>query len=158
MQPLDTQSNQANGGNELVGELLSTIFPIMDALRNGMRSQRPADLTEPQFRTMGFLCHNEGISLSGMAEEFGLTLPTVSKMVDGLVKRELVLREENPRDRRRVTLRLTEKGRSVFEAAKRNTNARLAEMLGTLTPDERAMIVSTLQIMRRVFAPVKEIG
>lgn len=152
------QSNSAAGENEIVGELLSTVFQVKRIFVREMHNQRPADLSEPQFRTVGFLARHEGASLSQVANHLDLALPTASKIVDGLVKRELVVREEDLNDRRRVVLRVTDLGKSAFKTARRHTNARLAEMLGALTPDERAMIVSTLQIMRRVFAPEKEIG
>lgn len=156
MKPLGKQSKTSTGESELVGELLSTIFPILRAFRREMRRQRP-DLSEPQFRTMGFLYYRKGASLSDVASHLGLTLPTMSKMVDGLVKRELVAREGDPNDRRRVILRMTDPGKSAFETAKRQTNARLAEMLKTLTPDEQAAIVSALRIIRPVFLVNKEI-
>lgn len=136
--------------------MLSTVFPILRAFRREMRRQRP-DLSEPQFRTMGFLYYRKGASLSDVASHLGLTLPTMSKMVDGLVKREFVAREEDPNDRRRVILRMTDPGKSAFETAKRQTSARLAEMLKTLTPDEQAAIVSALRLIRPVFVVNKEI-
>ena len=156
MKPLDRRSNQAPDENECAAEVLATVFPIMLTLRNGMRSQRPADLTEPQFRAMGFLSHHEGVSLSDMADDFGLTLPTVSKMVDGLVKRGFLSRQEDPDDRRRVTLRLTDNGKSVFDTAKRNSDALLADLLKTLSHDEQEQVVCAMRILRRVFAVERE--
>ena len=56
------------------------------------------------------LNRNQGASLSEVAEHVGLTLPSVSKMVDGLVTRGLLTRATDPGDRRRLTLSLTPAG------------------------------------------------
>ena len=131
-----------------------TIVPlVMRIIRGEMRSGRPADLSVPQFRTMAFLRRHEGASLSDVAGHLGLTLPTLSKMIDGLVKREFVMRESAPDDRRRVTLVLTRQGQAAFDAARRETRVRLAEKLKAFSPSERKEIVRALKLLREAFAP-----
>ena len=51
--------------------------------------------------------------LKPFAESLGLSLPSVSRAVDGLVKRGLVARAEDPADRRQRLLTLTEEGRAL---------------------------------------------
>src|SRR6266536_982420 len=97
--------------NECAGELLEVVPLIMRYIRIEMRRSRGSDLTVPQFRTLAFLTTNEGASLSSLADHIGLTLPSASKLVDGLVERKLVQRKTCPDDRRRMTLLLTGSGR-----------------------------------------------
>src|SRR5437899_764488 len=104
-------------------ELLDVAPAIVRAFRAEMRSHRLAELSVPQFRTMGYLNRHPGASLSAVADHIGLTLPTMSKLVDGLVARKFATRETHARDRRRVTLALTPRGRSTWQSARASTQA-----------------------------------
>ena len=87
---------------------------VMRTIRKEMRSHRESDLSVPQFRVMIYLNRNKGASLSDVADHLGLTLPAMSKMVGGLVDRNLVSRQINTGDRRYVILAPTELGRTLM--------------------------------------------
>ena len=117
-----------------------------------MHSRRPEGLSVPQFRALGFLYRRGGASLSDVSERMGLALPTTSRMMDTLVKRGFVARETSASDRRCVVLSLTGQGRSAYDAASRETCARLAETLRALSASEREEVVRAMQSLLRVFA------
>jgi DNA-binding MarR family transcriptional regulator len=123
----------------------------MRAVRAEMRRHRAAGLSVPQFRTLGFVGRQAGASLSAAAEHMGLTPPSMSVLVDGLVVRKLIARAPDPRDRRRVTLTLTSRGRTLLERTHRAAEARFAEKLAVLCPDERAAVQHALRLLRDVF-------
>jgi DNA-binding MarR family transcriptional regulator len=137
--------------DETARAVLEVAPAIVRAIRSEMRQHRAADLSVPQFRTMAYLNHHPGASLSDVAEHIGLTLPTMSKMVDGLVARKLAIRETHTGDRRRITLSLTPRGRATWEAAREATLAHLAEQLAALSADERAAIVQAMDLLRPIF-------
>jgi DNA-binding MarR family transcriptional regulator len=124
---------------------------VMRAIRAEMRCHRTSDLSIPQFRTLTFLNHHEGASLSAVAGHIGLTLPSMSKTIDGLVARNLIKRETHPDDRRRVTLALTARGRSAWQVARDDTRTALAEKLAALSPQDRSIILQAMQALRAVF-------
>src|SRR5512136_3296462 len=97
-------------------EVLEVVPLVMRTIRAEMRRHRTADLSVPQFRTLSFIDHNADASLSDVAEHIGLTLPSMSKIVDGLVTRKLVTRQTHPTDRRRMTLTLTTRGQTALES------------------------------------------
>lgn len=134
-------------------EALEVVPLVMRAIRAEMHSQRTPDLSVPQFRTLAFLNRQENASLSDVAEHLGLTLPSMSKMIDGLVERDLVARQTAADDRRRITLTLTVHGKSILQSAVKATQARLAEMLEGLTPEERAALVQAMRALRPIFTP-----
>jgi DNA-binding MarR family transcriptional regulator len=135
------------------GQMLEAVPLVMAAIRAEMRSHRGADLSVPQFRVLVYLQRQAGASLSAIAEHMGLTLPSMSKMIDGLVARALVARQLNPADRRRVTLAPTDSGRQTMQAAHNATAARLAARLTALSPSERRTIGKAMQVLATVFAP-----
>ena len=134
-------------------EVLETVPLVMRTVRAEMRRHRAADLSVPQFRTLTFLNRQAGASLSQVAEHIGLTLPSISLLVDGLVERKLILRNTHAVDRRRVTLTLTARGRSVLEAAYDATQTALAEKLSTLSTQDRSIVAQAMLTLRPLFEP-----
>ena len=136
-------------------ECARTVFEVvpvvMRTIRADLRRHRTAGLSVPQFRTLAFLARHEGASLSDVAEHIGLTLPSMSKLVDGLVTRGLACRAEDPVDRRRLALCLTEDGQSTLQTARSATQTYLAGLFGELTEDDRDVVAQAMEILRPVF-------
>jgi MarR family transcriptional regulator for hemolysin len=105
----------------------------------------------PQFRALIYLHRHEGASLSDVAAHLGLTLPSVSKMIDGLVARNLVTRRMDAGDRRRVTLTPTAPGRTAMQAAYEVTQSRLAERLTALPASDRSTVMEAMKALMSVF-------
>lgn len=138
--------------DECANEVLEVVPLMMRLIRSQMRSHRTPDLSVPQFRALAFLERHEGASLSDVAGHMGLSLPSMSKLIDGLVTRGLVARQTSFNDRRCLTLALTASGRSTLEVARQGAVSYLKEQVATLSPAERAIIVQAMQILRRVAA------
>jgi DNA-binding MarR family transcriptional regulator len=92
-------------------------------------------------------------TLSSLAEHLGLRLPSVSKLVDGLVKQELVIRQESASDRRCLALALTPAGESIVNSARAGAQASLAKTLNSLSPNELATIQRSLELLHPLFLP-----
>jgi DNA-binding MarR family transcriptional regulator len=132
-------------------ELLEVVPMVMREIRSQMRSQGSLDLTVPQFRMLAFVNRNKGSSLCEVADHIGLTSPSASTLVDGLLERGLMTREEHPDDRRRVRLAITGRGRAILEASSRGTMAYLSKKLSSVSADEREVIVKAMETLRSVF-------
>jgi DNA-binding MarR family transcriptional regulator len=140
---------------ELEGaSLLMEVIPrVMRRIRMEMRSHRTPGLSVPQFRTLTYLYQNEGASLSEVAEHVGLKLPSMSKTVDALVARKLVIRRVVADDRRYVSLRLSAHGLAELRRTRRMAEARLAEALRLFPPEQQDKVVEALKMLGQVFAP-----
>jgi DNA-binding MarR family transcriptional regulator len=132
-------------------ELMDTAPQIMRSIRVEMRRGRGANISIPQFRSLRFIQCNLDSSLSNLAEHLGLTLPSVSKLVDGLVKQKLIIRQESKKDRRRVTLELTKSGASIVNSARAGAQANLAKKLSILTNDEQETVYQAMKLLRPIF-------
>ena len=153
MQQLAIPSNPPVGEAQCAAALIDVVPLIMRAIREEMRKHRATDLSVPQFRVLMFLNRRQEATLSQVAEHLGVTLPSASRMVDGLADRGLLTRRISPSDRRYVALAVTGRGRSRVESADRATQLRLAEMLGTLPADERLAVVQVMDVLRPIFTP-----
>ncbi len=127
-----------------------------DILRSLRRISRAIDLhskhlastfglTGPQLvalRTVGQL---EEAAPSEIAREVSLSQATMTGIIDRLAARQLVTRERTSKDRRRVTVRLTDAGRALIEQAPSPLQERFVDRLQRLEPEEQHRIRSSLE-------------
>lgn len=132
-------------------EIMDTVPQIVQAIRVEMRLGRGANMSIPQFRTLRFIQRNPDSSLSDIANHLGLTLPSASKLVDGLVKQKLIDRQEATTDRRRLTIGLTPSGESLVNSARTRAQANLAKTLNCLSTDELETVQSAMDLLRPLF-------
>lgn len=137
--------------HESATRLLETIPLIMGTLRHEIRGFRPSGVSVPQFRVLVFLSMNDGAMLSQLSDHIGLMRPTMSKMVDGLVRRGWVWREIPPENRRCVNLGLTAEGRAVMKTARDETRRSLAGILGQLSTNEQKTVIAAMLLLSRAF-------
>ncbi len=132
-------------------ELMDVVPLVSRVIRAEMRQHRGPDLSVPQFRTLAFVGRRPGTSLSDVAAHIGLTLPSMSRLVDGLVKRELLLRLQHHADRRRITLTLTAHGQATLASTRQVVQEQLAQTLETLSPEQREIVVQGMLTLRPLF-------
>lgn len=136
---------------EAAHELLEVIPIVMREIRSEMRSRRSPDLTVPQFRTLSFVNRNVGSSLLEVANHLGLTPPSTSRLVEGLITRSMMTREDHPADRRRVRLTITDIGQKILENSRQDALKYLAEKLNKINADDRDVIVKAMKALQPIF-------
>ena len=72
-----------------------------------------------------------------LAETFGVSLPSMSRAVDGLVKERLATRVEDPDDRRVRRVAITAKGTKLVDTLVMVRQAGMEAFAATLTPAQR---------------------
>jgi DNA-binding MarR family transcriptional regulator len=85
--------------------------------------------------------------LKPVAEGLGLSLPAVSRAVDGLVKRGLVARTEDPSDRRQRLLTGTEEGERLAGRIMAARLEGLGRFAASLTDEERGHLDAALELL-----------
>jgi len=153
MQQLRNTITSRAAADRCARDLLAAVPAVMRFIKDQMRRHRQAELTVPQFRALVILSHHEDLSLSALAEHLGLSLPTASRLVELLVKRQLMHRQTLSNDRRRVSLSLTRRGQATFRTALAATQVALARSLATLSARELAQVSKASRVLNRVFAP-----
>jgi DNA-binding MarR family transcriptional regulator len=123
----------------------------MRVLRAQVRSKSMPELSIPQFRALAFLGRNAGAMLSDVANFLALTLPSASKMVDGLFSAGLVERLADTVDRRKIALSLTIAGREKYDAAVHAAEAFLASRLATLDGRQRDEVLRAMNLLHSLF-------
>ena len=89
-------------------------------------------------------------TLSDLARHQAVSLPTVSKSIDALVRRGWIERYMDPTDRRQSLVRLTAEGERVMADVKRRAEEHVAGKLALLTVAERTQLLSAMELLTRV--------
>lgn len=97
-----------------------------------------ADLSLPQYRMLIFLDEGGDAAASALAGQLGVSRPSVTALVDGLVAKGLVERRADEQDRRRVAHSVTARGLEMLAAADALIEARLDELASNITPEMRS--------------------
>ena len=134
--------------------ILEVIPRVMDSLRSEMRLSADAHLTVPQFRVLVRLA-KQSTTHKELAAWIGVTLPTLSKMVEVLVEKELVTQQPLPGDRRKSILALTPKGRRHYESYRSKVKKRLEEKLIRISGAEVDTLCEALTVLGRLFTSPK---
>jgi DNA-binding MarR family transcriptional regulator len=93
-----------------------------------------------QLAALYVLADGSTMTVGELAEEIGRSPSATSRLIDGLVRRRLVERQQEPEDRRQRTLRLTQRGRAILRVVDRG---RADQFLGAVRPlpaGERAIV------------------
>jgi DNA-binding MarR family transcriptional regulator len=107
-------------------------------------------LSLTQIKTAQFLAETkEPLSLGAIGDHLGLSLPAVSRAVDGLVKRGLCTREEDPADRRSKRIVITGRGRRLYERLHEIRVAGIRDWAEGLNPADRDALLVALRPIAR---------
>jgi DNA-binding MarR family transcriptional regulator len=132
-------------------EILETVPLVMRCIRSQVRQRRTAGLSLPQFRTLIFINRTQNSSLSAVAGHLGLSLPAMSRLINGLVNDRLVDRQLVSTNRRQIALTLTARGRATVEKVRNEIRLRLADSLKEIPAAEQKIVQRAMQVLRRVF-------
>jgi DNA-binding MarR family transcriptional regulator len=137
--------------DQCAADIMTVMPAMMRWLRAEIRHHGQPQLSLSQLRVLYFLDRKPQSSLSEVADYLDVTRPTMSAMIERLVLRGLVHRIDDPSERRRVLLTLTESGSAekarVYDAAL----ASVAHRLGALSDQERQHISAGLALLSECF-------
>ncbi|WP_326562833.1 MarR family winged helix-turn-helix transcriptional regulator [Micromonospora sp. NBC_01796] len=97
-------------------------------------------LTLPQLKILILLSHSGSASGRELSGTVGVSLATMTGIVDRLVAQDLVVRGEDPRDRRVRRVELSPSGHKLMEGILNAGNTRMQSLLSRLSVDELATV------------------
>jgi DNA-binding MarR family transcriptional regulator len=113
--------------------------------REFFTSLQGAGISFSQLKCLGLLADaDEKASLGALSEATGLSLPAISRAIDGLVQRGEVKRTEDPNDRRSKLLTVTARGRATYERLASVRAAGVRRFVEELEQEERAALGAAL--------------
>jgi DNA-binding MarR family transcriptional regulator len=101
-------------------------------------------LNHTQWKTLFILSFIEKPSMSQMCKSINLEKGSFTSVVDGLIEKELVCRIQDPSDRRKILLELTEQGRELVIKGKKNMGMHIQSKLDALEPGDVKKLFNAL--------------
>ena len=114
-----------------------------------IRNNRDSDLSLSQVNTLFRLFHHGPGSVNDLAQHLGVTTAAVSQLLDSLIKADLVVRSENPEDRRMKLIAITEQGKRLVLKSMQARHAWLADLEQEFSDAEKAQILPVIQLMNQ---------
>lgn len=136
-----------NQGEEIINELLVDSFNKITAIEKNALSKGPInDLT------IGELHAIEAISLDGgtmteIARKLGVTVGTLTTMINNLVKKEYVERRRQEDDRRIVKIILKRKGIIAYKLHSRFHHVMIKKMLEDIEEEQVDVLIQALSAL-----------
>lgn len=128
---------------ERVARLYIRAASALDAVR--LHAWESMGLTFPQLRILFRVRDEPGMDVRRLAKQMGISSSAVSQQVERLVSRDLLHRSDNPEDRRRVHLKLTDHGVETAAEVSRAQRARIEGLLARLSEEELEQLERLLE-------------
>lgn len=108
-------------------------------------------MTEEQFQVLRRIRRGSA-SVSALAEASQTSRSAVSKAVDALVRRGLVIRSQDLNDRRNIPLALTDEGQRVMDSIFNEAEEWLSARFEHLSQEELENLLEGMETLRKVFS------
>lgn len=109
----------------------------------------PYHLSEGKFVLL-FLLHGQpdGLSPHELAERAGVTRATITGLLDGLERDDFISRRSGPKDRRKITIILTERGQKTAQDLFNEHTKWIAALFAGFTAQDRQVLTGFLERIR----------
>ncbi|MFP4375266.1 MAG: MarR family winged helix-turn-helix transcriptional regulator [Spirochaetaceae bacterium] len=133
-------------GDGLSQEVLSTLRKIIRAIDlHSKQLSKNFGLTGPQLLLIREIASEPDISVGHLAKRVSLSQATVTSIVDRLESRHLAKRIRSSKDKRKVSLEITDKAREILESNPTFLQEEFISNFERLEKWEQLLILSSLQ-------------
>jgi DNA-binding MarR family transcriptional regulator len=131
---------------------VARIIDCLPALRRALGTDVPTSPTGDTISATQFYAvralEQRDRTAGELARAISVRLPTLTQIVDALVDRGWIERRDDPTDRRKVWLGLTERGREAARFAATAAEERLETVLSEMTQPQRRALVKGMEALR----------
>ena len=110
---------------------------------------RHLQITGIQFTALGNIKDHEGISSAELSRRFFVTAQTTNEIINGLEQRGLLVRKEDPTNKRILRMKLTPKGRKLYKQCDKIADRIEAIAFDWVTPDDHEALRDGLRELLR---------
>jgi DNA-binding MarR family transcriptional regulator len=103
-----------------------------------------AEVTYPQLQALHFIAHHSEVTVGDISDGLEISYPSATNMIQRLVKKGLVEKCEDPRDRRAVQVGLSEHGTSIVGRLESERSSRFRTIIGEMEPEQRSKFAESL--------------
>jgi DNA-binding MarR family transcriptional regulator len=119
-------------------------------LARRLRQQAEHDVTPSMLSALSTIERLGPVTLGRLAELERVRPPTVTKIAGRLEDEGLVVRTVDAGDHRVVRVRLSRRGKTLVQSARRRKDALLADKLRALSPEELGAVEQAVAVLERL--------
>ena len=135
--------------DNVIQDILNLTEDIYDMLIPSLQLELlPADVTVSQLRILLGLRTGGPSSMSAIATAAGIVPSTATGIVDNLVAKDLVLREDDPQDRRKVICRLSPQGKEIVDGLWTWGRSQMKTLLEELSLEQLQHTAEAAEVIR----------
>jgi len=113
-------------------------------------------LPDAEFRCLVLFGDERYLTAKNIAPKMNVVKSRVSKIIDGLIKKNLIQCITDPEDSRVKLLSLTSEGQKKINKIKQFTEDLHGQVLSQMAPDQRKAMLTNLDILKASMEAVKE--
>lgn len=114
------------------------------------------ELPDAELRCLGLFGNERYLTAKSIAHRMNVVKSRVSKIIDGLIKKDLIQRTRDPEDSRVQLLSLTPGGHKKVNEINSFMEEVYGQVLSQMAPDQRQAMLTNLDILKASMEAVKE--
>ena len=134
----------------LVGYQMKRAFMVIQA--DLLKTLKPFDLRMLTYTALVLIVDNPGMRQSQLADAMEIERPNLVVIIDELERRELIVRDRVPTDRRAYALKATLAGRQLYEKAVSAVNAHEDALLKSVDEEMLANMLTAMKLIEKTQA------
>ncbi len=121
-------------------------------LQNAPRYLTDTEITLPQFMALDYLCRHSKSTMNNLARHLMITPAATTGLVDRLIIQGLVARSNDTEDRRIIWITLSQKGRQIVSAIKKQKIDHLIRVFSQISTNDRMRYLDVLEQIVKISA------
>jgi|WetSurMetagenome_2_1015567.scaffolds.fasta_scaffold00990_3 DNA-binding MarR family transcriptional regulator len=134
-------------------EKLISIMPLLSKNLKGFVKTKTT-LTTGSVFVCAALDHHGKLSMSGIGAHVAVPKPHVTSLVDKLIDDNLAERLYDQNDRRVINIQLTEKGKSIFGAIKKEVHDEFKQKLEVLNEEQLENFTASVEVVQETLIQI----
>jgi len=137
---------------EEIKEYVNQVIALLPDLAKAFRTDEPQevlhmDISLPEIFVLRQLSSNEEPTMSELGRSISMDLSTLTRTVDKLVEKDIVIRKPDPEDRRMVRVAIAAEGRKIINRFEEQRKKKIESILRQMTSQERRDLLNIFKTL-----------
>ncbi len=146
-------NSKTTNNNKTINHIISLIFKTNRLIRKRLikRKKHLDPFSILRFEALRYIVEKKNPLMKEVADYFCITPPSVTSLIDSLVKSGVVKRVYDKNDRRAIRLFITSKGKKEFEKGINKINDNMRKVLRQLNLKELKNLMKILEKLSKIY-------
>ena len=140
---------------EKLAENLMTFMPLM--FKKLMKGFQPFDMPKQQVELLFMVMKDNGMPMSYYSEKMMVSKPNLTVIADKLIEDGLIERGFDPKDRRIIVLKITQKGMDTMCAHREKARKEMQNRLSRMEEKDLKRLNELIEEMKEIFEKLKSL-